>query len=51
VLTLRAPAYGGLHAQSVVNLVAGDVVSVSYDADGLTTTIEFRDCRFSAIRQ
>ena len=49
LLTLRAPAFGHLTAANLVQLDAGDLIAVRYNADGYTGQVNLIPCTFSAI--
>ena len=48
VLTLRALAQGPVAVDTVVDLTAGDTVTLAYVPDGMTLAVALRDCQFSA---
>ncbi len=48
VLTMRAVAQGPVALDTVVDLTAGDIVTLAYVPDGMTLNVALRDCQFSA---
>jgi len=48
VLTLRTLVEGPVALDTVVDLTAGDVVTLAYVPDGLTLNVALRNCQFSA---
>jgi hypothetical protein len=48
VLTLRSVVEGPVALDTVVDLTAGDVVTLAYVPDGLAFNVALRNCQFSA---